>query len=158
MPIRADLLRRLARPHPHKGENMKKVFRGTVSKGQLVMGSDYTDHLFTLEEQDIDLTVEKHRTIRSVNQNAYYWGVVLKILCRGQKGEGGLGYREEEMHEILRGKFLREAVRIGDDLIHYAKSTASLNTTEFEEYLTEIREWASVELTCCIPLPNEIDF
>jgi len=129
---------------------MKKVFRGTVSKGQLVMGSDYTDHLFTLEESDVDVTVCKHKTIRSLNQNAYYWKIVVGMVSQET------GYSLDEAHEILKGKFLSEEIKLGDEVIRYAKSTTMLTTDIFETLMTEIREWASVTLNIMIPQPHEV--
>jgi len=68
------------------------------------------------------------------------------------------GYSKGEMHEVLKGRFLGQETRIGDETIFYTKDTSSLKTTEFEEYLSDIREWASVELNCYIPEPNEIEY
>ncbi len=37
----------------------------------------------------------------------------------------------------------------------YARSTTELDTKSFEEYMTQVREWASIEISCWIPEPNE---
>lgn len=42
--------------------------------------------------------------------------------------------------------------------IEYARSTTELSTIEFEKYLEDIRRWASMKLSCYIPLPNEYDY
>ena len=131
---------------------MKPIFRGRISKNALIMGTEWTDHLFTLEDQEVDVTIEKHRSLRSTNQNRYYWGVIVKMLSHET------GYSSGEMHEILKGKFLSEEIKIGNDTIRYSKSTTDLKTSEFEELMTQIREWASVELNCYIPEPNEIEY
>lgn len=58
------------------------------------------------------------------------------------------------MHEALKFKFLR----VEKEGIESARSTTDLTTTEFEEYMNQIRIWALTELDVKIPLPNEVDF
>lgn len=38
------------------------------------------------------------------------------------------------------------------------RSTTDLTTIEMEEYLSKIRTWASMTLSCYIPEPNEVDY
>lgn len=91
---------------------------------------------------------------RSDRENRYYWGVVIDILS------DYTGFSPEDMHEILKHKFLRKSVWVTNpengtiEEIQITQSTASLTTVKFEEYLSKIREWAAT-LNCRIPLPNE---
>jgi hypothetical protein len=91
--------------------------------------------------------------IRSLPENRYYWGVLLKILS------DYTGHTEEEMHEVCRSLFLNETITLetkeGISLKQIPRSSKELNTVEFEIYLAEIRQWASRDLGCYIPLPNE---
>jgi len=130
---------------------MKLVFHLKVERAKLVTDIDFQNHLHSLEGCEVDVTVEKHRSSRSSNQNRYYWGVVIQIIS------DETGYSRDEMHEILRSKFLREEAEIGNDKIGYSRSTTSLKTNEFEDYMSQIRQWSSVELNCYIPEPNEVD-
>lgn len=91
---------------------------------------------------------------RSNQQNRYMWGVVYKVLS------DHTGYTSDEIHEICKWKFLKTWVRLEkknhqSEEMQITKSTASLSTVEIEKYLEEIRRWASIELGCWIPLPNE---
>ena len=138
-------------PYPRK-ENMKPLFRGSVKHNRLVMGQDYIDCLFALEGQDIDLTIEKHRNNRSTRQNKYFYGVIVKMLS------DELGYTKDEMADIVKGKFLSEEIKVGNDIIRYTKSSTLLNTLDFESLMTDIREWASAELNIFLPLPNQIEY
>ena len=131
---------------------MRTIFRGSVNKGQLVMGADYIDTLAMLEGQDIDLTIEKHRNNRSTRQNKYFYGVIVKMLS------DELGYTKDEMADIVKGKFLSEEIKVGNDIIRYTKSSTLLNTLDFESLMTDIREWASAELNIFLPLPNQIEY
>lgn len=101
--------------------------------------------------QDVELTVQRRRDIRSLNQNRYYWGVVVKIL--GDE----FGYLPDEMHEILRSKFLRRWSQGKVGTFAYSTSTANLDTNAFEQYLEQIRIWAVTEFSITVPLPNEVN-
>jgi len=104
--------------------------------------------LSKLEGKRFEEVLRQQKTKRSENQSRYYFGVVLDILSKHT------GYESDEMHEILKFKFLRK--RINND-VEYVQSTTKLNTAEMEEYLEKIRRWAAVELYCNIPLPNECE-
>lgn len=95
----------------------------------------------------------KELKIRTTPENNYYFGVVVKILS------DELGYTVMEIHEILKQRFLSEIIFLktknGVKEISISKSTTLLKTIEFEEYLSSIREFASMELSIYIPLPNE---
>lgn len=92
------------------------------------------------------LQIQTIRRTRSLNENSYYWGVVVKMLA------DELGYLPEEMHDALRIKFLT----IHTDKLPSIKTTTKLTTSEFEEYLSKIRTWSSLELGVLIPMPNEV--
>jgi hypothetical protein len=85
------------------------------------------------------------RKRRSLDQNAYFHGVVCGVF--------GLefGYSVAESKELFKTKFLRYE-KNGE---HFTKETSSLNTIEFEDFLTKCRMFSS-EQGCFIPLPNEV--
>jgi len=78
---------------------------------------------------------------RSIDWNAYYFGVVIKYIT-DETGEDGL-----VVHDFLGFKFLRltKSTR---------RSTASLNNNEFECYALQCRVWAFEVLHILIPLPQ----
>ncbi len=85
---------------------------------------------------------------RSQKQNAYYWAVVCKTLS------GDTGYTSDEIHQLLAEKFLSYEKK-GKTFV---ASTTTLKTGEFEAYMEDCRRFASMELSCFIPLPNETDY
>ena len=97
------------------------------------------------------VTLQKIKDSRSLNQNKYYWAVVVSVLA------SEVGYFKDEMHMVLRRKFLgyTRTNPITGEQEMFAKSTTDLNTQEMEEYLEAIRVWAISELDIYIPLPNE---
>ena len=95
-----------------------------------------------------------HRTYpknRSLNQNAYMFGVVYKHIS------DHLGYSVDEVHDLMKHKFLGRMILLGNENFLIPISTTDLDTKSMEEYLKNIREWASSSLNCYIPLPNEIN-
>src|SRR5665213_2364304 len=87
---------------------------------------------------------------RSNPQNKYYWGVVVQILS------DEIGYTKSEIHEMLKYKFLTSMESIKNTrtgisyLIPKEKSTTQLDTKEFEEFMTQVREFASMALNIYI--------
>lgn len=126
------------------GFNFGDTYLGDQAKyfGWIEKIGDGTHVFITVEK----ITKERQR---SLEQNAYYWGVVIKILS------GEIGYSKEEMHEALKVKFLSYENVKG---IPTVMSTTQLNTKQFEVYLEMIRRWASMDMGIVIPEPNQVDF
>jgi hypothetical protein len=106
----------------------------------------YERYLLSLRGE-IELIVRKWKKKRTDNQNRYYWGVVIPILCES------LGYSDEEMHEALKWQFLRNTTR---EKLPTVKSTVGLSTIEFKNYIEKIVAWAA-EQGIIIPGPNQIE-
>jgi len=92
------------------------------------------------------------KKLRSVEQNNYYWGVVLDILAQhfGYIGPG----EKEDLHNELRSMFLVRIGKLGKPVV---ESTTRISTDIFEKYLEAIRTWALVKFQVRIPLPNEVE-
>ena len=75
---------------------------------------------------------------RSTQQNKKYWKLV------GELGSF-LGYEEQEMHELMKYKFLSyKQYMLGDEMV-VVPSTSKLTIKEFVEYLSKVERFA-VEL------------
>lgn len=131
---------------------MIPLFQGIVENGKLRLSSmdKFNSYLNTLKG-GVVVTVKKEKSQRSLEQNKYYWGVVVKLLSEE------IGSSLDETHEILKYKFLKRTLTVADEFYDFVPSTTTLNMKEMEEYLNQIREWASVYLNCLIPLPNEVE-
>jgi len=105
------------------------------------------------EGQKVKFTLSRltKKTIRSVEQNAYYWGVVIKILAE-ELGYIGTG-EKEDLHEELKAMFLVKKGKIGT----YVEQTSKLDTETYERYLKAIRGWALQFQNIYIPKPNEVE-
>ena len=97
----------------------------------------------------LEIIIRKYKTKRTSDQNAYYWKIVVGILA------DEFGYEPDEMHMVLREKFLRIYDEKHPDFV-IAKSTTKLNTIEFVEYIEVIQRWASIDHHIYIPDPIKV--
>lgn len=108
------------------------------------------------EGKDIAITLDRKRKKRSLNQNQYYWGVVVPII-RAMLEEYGNELDDEETHSFLKehvGKLTSSVVDSVGRRVAVVKSSAALTTAEFEAYLLRVTAWAAQE-GIIIPAPNE---
>ncbi len=126
---------------------MEVKFKATLKDGKFKFFDPqmFRQHCAKFEGQEVGMTVSLWKKPRSGKQNGYYFGVVVAELANY------FGYTPDEMHSALSQMFLLD--RTGKFPV--VKSTTKLNTSEFEEYLSRIRTWASVEHSFNLPLPNE---
>lgn len=100
---------------------------------------------------EVEVEISRLRATRSAQQNRAYWGVIIAALT------DHTGYTPEEIHEILKCKFLPKELAIlkdnGDvvDKFVMGGSTRGLDTQEFGDYMERIKEWAAQELDLYIP-------
>jgi cell division protein FtsI/penicillin-binding protein 2 len=92
------------------------------------------------------------KKMRSVEQNNYYWGVVLEIIAEylGYIGPG----EKEDLHNELRSMFLVRMGKLGSPVV---ESTTKLSTKIFEKYLEAVRTFMLNNYGIKIPLPNEVE-
>ena len=103
-----------------------------------------------LQGKEVEISIKELKPDRSNQQNRYYWGVVLKYISLDT------GYTTEEANIVFKQMFLkadREFKQIGD--IVPTGTTTELSTSEMEDYMRKIRDFASQELSIYIPLPND---
>ena len=103
----------------------------------------------------LDITARKHKSKRTNDQNAYYWGVVVPILC------DYFGHdNQEDMHEDLKRLFNPVQSKI-DASRFIGGTTTKLSTVEFfcgeESYVERICRWASMEYGIYIPPPKKVE-
>jgi len=112
------------------------------------------DALLVWPDGPVTLTVARPQATRSQQANAYYWAVVVQALA------DHTGYTPDEMHDVLKVKFLPKAVAlnaangrvVGDFVI--GGSTTALLSFQFSDYIEQIRQWAFEALDCDIPPPD----
>ena len=132
------------------------IFVGKIKAGQVHLDNPHLYHEFLKgmkEDQRVKVMVKPFRAgdnIRSIQANAYYWGVVIEIL-RNDPIVGG--YTKEEMHDAL-GVMFRQRY---DGFIPTVERTSTMSSSDFWEYIETVRRWASTYANCYIPDPNEVE-
>jgi len=102
-------------------------------------------------ECEVEIIIRRAYATRSIKANAFYWGVVLQALAEHT------GHLPEELHSVLKAKFLPKALAVcdlngtiqGEFVI--GGSTTSLSVEEFTSYLDRVIEWANESLGVLIP-------
>ena len=113
------------------------------------MNQDLTE----FKDCDVTITIKK-RGKRSILQNAYYWGVVVKEI-KIRFREFGHDVDDDDVHSFLKQKVHYETiVTEHGEAIQVAKSTTEMNKPEMGEYIDRIRMWALQSLDIDIPEPN----
>lgn len=130
---------------------LKRVFTGTVKGCDLEYDEPkkLKQYLCNDISGGVEIVITKPRNQRSIDQNRYYWGVVVKMIAE-ERGED-----RDSVHRFLKTKFLRIVAEFDGNEFDYVRSTKSLSTTEWEEYMRKCRQWATMELGLFIPKPNE---
>ena len=136
---------------------MKHLFIANIRKAKIEWSVREKDRLQRvlkcLKDGLYDISICKHKNKRTLDQNAYYFGVVIPILSKY------FGYEPEEMHEELKLKFNPIKSKLNPDKI-IGGSTRKMSTTEFFgndlSYVERIRRWAAVEFKINIPDPEKI--
>lgn len=137
------------------------IFRASVLNGKLkytLTEKEKLNKYISTLNGDMEVVVRPHKITNpaSIQQRRYLFGVIYKILSEE------LGYSVDEIHEICKMKFLSKTTFVPTtenyESIKIPKSTTELNTIEFEEYFSNIRQWAVMDLGIFIPEPNEVDY
>jgi hypothetical protein len=125
------------------------IFEGQVSAGRLSLDKkqQFLAYLQSLDGKRVQVTVEKLKPQRSRGQNAYYWGVVVKLIA------DHTGAEPEEIHTALKYHFCPK--RFVGNLVAPA-STKRLDTIDFADYTEKVKRWALEELGLRIPEPGEV--
>lgn len=94
--------------------------------------------------------------VRSIDFNAYYWGVVMKMIS------DETGHTQEEVHEACKVRYnfrhdFKYFKKSGKwKLVSKVDSSTAMFSREFMEYVMRVRADAEIELHLTIPLPNEV--
>ena len=98
----------------------------------------------------MDVSIVPFKKDRTLPQNRYYFGVVLKHICEYT------GFTALECHDLFKDSFLpKKTVTIGSKRIERTPSTTELSTIEFNSFIDDVTRYVAEELGLYIPLPNE---
>jgi hypothetical protein len=130
------------------------IFSGYVEGGKLKLErrEALDKYILTLEGRRVEMILRAESEARSVKQNRYYWGVVVKMLAEYT------GHDMDEMHEILKYKFNPRSIDVEGKEVTIGATTRELTTKEFMDYNERIKVWAVTTLNLTIPNVGEVDY
>lgn len=79
-------------------------------------------------------SVVEWKSKRSHEQNSRYWALVTGL---GKH----IGYTADETHDILRFKFLRNAIEVNGERLPLLRTTTKLSTAEFTDYMDAVERF-----------------
>ena len=123
-------------------------YYGIVINGQLKLKDQirFNNTLQSFEGKEVVIKIREKEDGRSIEQNALWWSWMTII-------SNSIGHTKEEMHTILKYKFLQRTKVIDGKEIITLKSTATLDKNEFNQLINDVSFWANDTLN--IRLPNE---
>lgn len=106
----------------------------------------------------VEITLREYFPKRSLQQNRYYWGVVVEKI-RAFLNSFGNTLTDDETHEFIKqniaGSMFVKRVAMSDGSFEtIVRSSKTFNTKEWEELMTLCRAWGA-ENGVDIPEPNE---
>jgi len=141
----------------------KLKFQGTVINGKFVLKPDEKDiflkYVSGLKDGLYNITIKRHRKMRSNEQMGYLYGVVYRMIA----DESGMSV--EDVHEAMKGKFLRKSVEVTNEkgkacIMETTESLSNdgeVNTAVMAGYIESIRVWAWDFFGMTIPDPVRAD-
>jgi len=134
------------------------VFHGRVIEGKLALdpaeAADRASYLQRLTGKAVEVVVRPKTRKRSLDQNAWLWGVAYDIL-----GEH-MGYDTHE-RDGLHYALLAECFGVYHDqrfgITVPRVSSSKMTTREFSDYMEWLVRWAAVEQQVVIPLPDDAE-
>lgn len=130
----------------------KLTYYSSVKEGRLQKNVSKTilSDLSHFEGRRVEITIQKLKSSRSLQQNRLWW-LYVTIIAKE------IGYTKEELHEILKFKFLkREKVdeKTGE-VFEYLESTTKLGKSDFADMVNDLIQWSAETFGISLPLPNE---
>jgi PHP family Zn ribbon phosphoesterase len=114
---------------------LSQVFHGEAQGGKVRWrdSGKVKERMCELNGRPVVVTIEP---ARSLDQNAYFHGVVLPLIS------DYTGYEPRELKVLLK------------DLHNEGRPTSSLSTSEMAEFIDRVVRWAATDLNIVIPDPQ----
>jgi len=136
-------------------EIITKIINGKPVNRQPILQA-----LKSLEGKEAHIIIKEAKNKRSLQQNRYYFGVVIPAIRSWFLEEHGLPMTAGEVHTYVKSEIWKLTKFIKDPVTGREKelidSSATLPTKEFEGYMELTRCWAAMQ-GVQIPLPGEQD-
>ena len=131
---------------------MSGLFYGNIEGGKIRFHERglFDKYISGFDEFDpVEIEVRKWRDTRTKQQNRYYFGVVLKLISKDT------GFTQDELHQIFKTKYLTYKREYKGKWYAFVRTTTTLDTKEFGEYLDKIIRFVAEEFGIEIPEAGE---
>ena len=107
--------------------------------------------------KDVEVKISKVSNNRSIQQNRYYFGVVLKCFQQGYFDLNNEWLSIDEIHNYCKTKWnYKEIVNLKTgEVTQIARSTSDLNTYEFMIFIDEIIKFIGEWFGIVVPSPSD---
>jgi len=112
--------------------------------------------------KDIIVTFARPKKTRSSEQNRYYWGVVVRMVCEAFNEIGNPVNADNQediqsVHEFLKRRFLQPEIFVdaNGEAHEIGWSTSRLTTSQMMDYIAQVQQFAVEFLNVIIPDPGE---
>ena len=120
---------------------------GKIINGKLTLNNErsFKDKLIEFEGKEVEIRIKVRTNNRSKEQNSLYWKWI-NILSNET------GFQVEEMHELVKYKFLQRNVVNNDGVEELIlKSTTTLTVSEFNKFMNDVLYWSNDTLNINLP-------
>jgi len=127
-----------------------------IDNGQITNTKAVRNAFDELQDGHYLVRIEPKKT-RSLNQNAYFHGVMVPLVLQGLRDAGFNEVKTpEDAKDIIKSLFLKKIIKneISGEEIPVIRHTSELTTVEFNAMMEECGQWASEYLGIFIPPPN----
>lgn len=128
-----------------------------ISAGMPMNKEHFARCIAALKDGQYIIKITRHGT-RSLDQNAYFHGVVVPIVMKGLREIGWDEIEDtEDAKDLVKRLFLtrRMTNKITGEMEEKILKTSKLSTLEFHEFIEAIIKWGVEYLGIQIPHPNE---
>jgi hypothetical protein len=120
--------------------------RGEVKDNEITIFDRHRMKLLLkeLEGKDIEIIIREKMPQRSVQQNKYYWKVVVERIQLAILELNGQNFSKEDIHDFLKNRFNATSVmnELTGEEIKIPKSTTKLDVLDFIVYVDSCKEFA----------------
>ena len=113
------------------------------------------------EGKEIEIIFKRKYKQRSINQNAFYWSILLEFFQGLFLEAWGEIKSKEEIHEILKFtcNYEEKINPATGEIIKVARSTTELTTSGWMDYELQLKQFAKDYFNAVLPEPNsQIEF
>lgn len=136
---------------------MTPKFRGKIFNGVFLPAkscqASYAGYLDYHEGQDVECIIQKPKDPKTMNQLAYFHGVVAKIASEAS------GYDMEEVKGLLKGYFLTKYIKAPDGQeVPFVPSLADMKKPDMSNFIEDCIRLIAEHWGAVVPAPGETDY